>query len=321
VEKKRLSIAAGFNFSDGVMLCADTRHTGMQALYASKIFRKEYPNGAKSVFAVSGNNLAYFRMAVQECEYALGVLDAASQSTQRQMRVQVEDALKRIDEDHVQRDKENRKFSFVVCLYSPLEGGTLKLYQTDESAIFEAPGYVCVGAGEYLAHYLIRPMYQQGLSLEQVSTIAISALIRVKEYDALCGGRSEFIVVKNDGTTSEIGAFDIDQGEYLSEEFDRAARPLFLLLGNPALDEEEFRKAVNNFVRSIQNLRDRSRNAKWMQTALMETLRKPFKPLWLFEKSENTSDSEPSSDDKQKNSSDVESAMLGGAKQGQAKNR
>src|SRR5215510_2586842 len=69
-ERNAVTIAAGFNFDDGLLLCADTKHSGDMALYETKIARKEYSSGAKSVMVFSGNT-RYCRMTIRKIENAL----------------------------------------------------------------------------------------------------------------------------------------------------------------------------------------------------------------------------------------------------------
>ena len=63
-----MTIAAGFMFDKGILLCADTQETysGVMKLQASKIFPADFAakGGTKVAFALTGD-VAYARRAVE----------------------------------------------------------------------------------------------------------------------------------------------------------------------------------------------------------------------------------------------------------------
>jgi hypothetical protein len=73
-------------------------------------------------------------------------------------------------------------------------------------------GYECLGSGEMLAHYLIRPRYKRVANVTSVSRqtkqdicrIAFDALSEVKKTDPNCGGDTEWLTLSRDGQMSRV---------------------------------------------------------------------------------------------------------------------
>ncbi len=202
-----MTIAAGFNCSDGILLCADTQYTtpGISKLRASKLFREEHANGARTAIAVIGN-IAYARMIMQHIERGIGQLP------QRDVTIaNMRDALEfEVTEIHVNNLFKHPNYPHglpraqVLCAaWSPLDRRAA-LFWTEEAAINELRGYICVGAGEYLAHFLVRDRYRASMTEAEVRPIAIEALDRVKDFVDGCGGPTELVVLRRDGTLGQV---------------------------------------------------------------------------------------------------------------------
>jgi 20S proteasome alpha/beta subunit len=155
-----MTIAAGFNFEGGVVLCADTKHSASYKVDASKIFTERYDNGAVSAFVYAGN-MRYCRMAIEKFESAIASL-TQEQATLAMMRGMVEGALRAIHKEHVfvhpRFRAQELSIRFVGSLWSP--HGGLYNFSTDDTSIIRFRGYDCIGSGAYLGHYLIRSKYK-----------------------------------------------------------------------------------------------------------------------------------------------------------------
>ena len=92
-----MTIAAGFQFDEGVLICADTKHTAGMNLYETKLFAKPYSSGAKSIFAIAGAS-RFARMAVVDCEKALSKLIAPEKSD---MEDAVKETIIKVHEKHI----------------------------------------------------------------------------------------------------------------------------------------------------------------------------------------------------------------------------
>ncbi len=146
-----VTIVAGFNFDDGLLICADTKHSGTSIHFAPKISAKVYASGAKSAMAFSGRT-RYARMTIEDCERAI---ERISDPTIREMEDEIKDVLIQIHDKHIFRHPDRGvvggpNFCLMIALWAH---GELRLYATEETALDRVHTYECLGAGEYLGRY------------------------------------------------------------------------------------------------------------------------------------------------------------------------
>jgi hypothetical protein len=274
VGRETVTIAAGFRFDNGALLCADTKYVGAMALYNPKLFPKAYNSGAASIFAVVGNS-AFSRMAVDKCEAALAQLSDPSQS---KMAAVIESVLLKVHKQHVfphpDRNLEGGPdFWLILALFSPID--KVSTYYTTQTALVPFDLYHCSGSGEYLGHYLIKPRYQTPGLLSRAVTVACTALTRIKSYDANCGGNSQFILLDNDGYIGEMRQFNIASTERFSEYFHELSEHLYEEISDVNLTEEEVAKKFSTFKKVALHYRDKHVKEEDAYNSLIESLRKP----------------------------------------------
>ena len=271
-----VTIAAGFNFNDGILLCADTKHTGSMALYKPKLFPSDYVIGgvsrAKSVFAIVGSD-TYAKMAVTKCSEAISRL---KQWSLIDMATAIEKVLLQVHKNHVYPHPDRNMvggpdFWLMVALWSSVDG--LRSYKTTQTSIVPFDVYDCAGSGEYLGHYLLKPIYRDRyVDLERAVSIACTALQRIKAYDADCGGNSEFIKLTKSGELGNIARFDISTGEKFAEEFYEQAEILFARLSSLYLPAEEVEDDLSTFRYVVSNAREGLKDEKARHDAFMAML-------------------------------------------------
>jgi len=263
--RESMTIAAGFNFPDGIVLCADTKHAGSYKVEASKILTQRYGNGAMSAFVYAGN-MRYCRMAIESFESQIASL-TKRQATLPMMRALVEKELVSIHKGHIYVHPRFRtqelSIGFVGAIWSPRDG--LYNFSTDDTSIIRFRGYDCIGSGEYLAHFLIRPRYKsltRPVALDDVLLIAISTLMSIREYDADCGGKSEFVVVRRDGQFTPVKTLDISHGEHVAMGFREATDKLLLTISNPKVLDEQVMGELGGFSKDITRLVKEGRSSR-----------------------------------------------------------
>ena len=179
--------------------------------------------------------------------------------TTEAMVARVTEAVRLLHHNFLFKHPETPEVQYVIGLWSP--SGGLKLITTEDTAVNEMRGYDCVGAGAYLAHYLVRSLYQESdRNFPDVLTIAVNAFARIRAYDNDCGGDSEFITLLADGKMSPVDSFDISKIEIYSDEFDDAASQLFIHLYRPSTTiestDEELKKFSNLLRIAIHDLKN-----------------------------------------------------------------
>src|SRR5579864_2414280 len=98
-----MTIAAGFRFADGLLLCADTQitHASYMKLSNSKIIPINFASngGSKAVFAITGS-VPYCHMAVEHCRRELASNQPEKMSSSEMM-MSIEEALEGFCQDHL----------------------------------------------------------------------------------------------------------------------------------------------------------------------------------------------------------------------------
>jgi 20S proteasome alpha/beta subunit len=253
-----MTIAAGFNFNDGVLICADTKHSAGFSIDASKIFAKRYGNGAASVFAYAGS-MRYCRTAIQHIESSIEDLERKD-ATLSTMRALVEEELKKLHTDNLYLHPGFRtgkvSVGFIGALWSPKEG--LLPISIEDASVNEFQGYDCIGSGEYLGHYLIRPKYKSlklPISFDSVVLLSAYALMSIKGYDEACGGKSEMVVVRKRDGVSPVRVLNITKGERYSWGFDKAVQNLYFALFDPKTTDAHMAAHLHAFQSNMKSIR------------------------------------------------------------------
>ena len=94
-----MTIAAGFRYDNGLLLCADTQYTSQIKFRGSKILPKSYSDGSKSVFVIIGNP-RYARMCVNVVEDTISDLEK-DERTISKMQQMVISAVRDLHQGHI----------------------------------------------------------------------------------------------------------------------------------------------------------------------------------------------------------------------------
>ena len=254
---KSMTIAAGFNFSDGALFCADTKHSSSMQLESTKIIpatfhEQQGQEGSKAVFVIAGRTV-HARMIVQEAIRKISLIASGEMTIERIVGA-IHEVLRDVHHNDIFPSPTDARVQLVFGIWSHVQG-RLSTFFTDETAINEFYEYECLGSGEYLGRYLIRQLYSgRNITKRQIILTAATALMQIKNYDIDCGGNSQFILLGKNGTLGTVGNVDISGTEQYSKQFDAAMRRLFLSIADVNLPLEQVNLAINKFSTEIQDL-------------------------------------------------------------------
>lgn len=204
-----MTIAAGFEFDGGIMLCADTKITADIKTNESKLFWEVYKEKCVTAFAVSANDFGLAKAAVRECEDGIGKIhfENADMAT---IRKSIESSLVKFYKTNIFPNPDFRaQMEFLVGIWFRRE---TQLYVSNETVLNPVHGYECIGDGASLAKYLIKqagiekPRYvgQYRPTLEEVGLVAGYALESTTEHIESTGGEVEYISL-SDNAEQTIG--------------------------------------------------------------------------------------------------------------------
>jgi len=278
-----MTIAAGFSYEGGVLLCADTLYTGAMKVHQSKIVPFEH-NGGFAAFALAGHE-GYAKLAIQACQRSVR---KSQRATSEDVRQAAEDALVSVYSKHIDARPVHEQYESQIALLvaSWGENDGLHLYASRKTAVIETQTFECIGSGEYLAHYIVSPVYESGPSAQLMRgdwklgkrdaiVLAIKAMAAVKTHDPSCGGRSEMLAISSDGSRTPIGYHHLDreiqQAESIVAEFNEAFNQLLFSIADPSIsDENLIRQAQDYAANVVKGLRYRWKlSSKWGLSALI----------------------------------------------------
>jgi hypothetical protein len=251
----RLTIAAGFICTDGIVICADTQETipGYVKTHTQKmkLMRSPFFNIA---FTGAGDG-ELIDMTVQEMDIALA---REKPTTEWDIRQTLKKSL--LDTFHAQilcdPDilPEHRPDLLIALQY---DAGTL-LYKATGTKIFRLESSVCVGSGLLMAKSLIAQLFDPGMNLAQGSLVAMHVLNQAKRWVDGCGGNSDVLMLSNQGRTIvRVPTDEVKTMEAHFDEFNNCIRPLFLAAPDGKVTHEQFEELVKKFRIDMLTIRGR----------------------------------------------------------------
>jgi len=194
-----MTIAAGFNLKEFVVMFSDTEYTKGNTVYdGPKIFPKDdYPVRIATCFAIAGS-VPNARQAIRKIEEEIAKIEA-SRVSQNAVIDAVETALQPIYDRLRQRQdywaNEGPQFNLLMSISA---GGTTQLYANYEDVVNEVHEKEFVGAGEDFARYITAPIFTQDMSIVDAIGLANYALTITKQNVASCGKRSQIVVISKE---------------------------------------------------------------------------------------------------------------------------
>ena len=246
-----MTIVAGFRVKDGVLLCADTMYSGDMKIYQPKIFRVE-TDEAKFGFALAGNEV-YGKMAFQECQKAVEQCPVGERTKLRLIPI-LRDVLQAVAENYGNvKDPHLTRFDFLIAAW--FKDGGAEFYYAQPPAMLSEGTFRCLGTGAYLGYHMITSAYEPDMPVHRALILATEALAASKGHDVNCGGKSEFLLVRNDGVFSDLAHFNVAAAEECIAEYNRLSQQLLLDLGSLRTEEMDFSHQFNGFEERIIGLR------------------------------------------------------------------
>jgi 20S proteasome alpha/beta subunit len=257
---RAMTITAGFKFKDGVLLCADTEQTqGDLKFSGSKLIFEDLRPASSIAFAISGD-VSYATMAAQEI---IAELRQSKVSTHSAIESIIKARILGIYADHLYPHpraaySDAPAFDLLIAVWAE---GFVRLLSARATAVTEILDYDCMGIGQTLAKYLIKPVYHgRDLKQRDVEMIAVRMLVHVKENVAGCGQQSEFLVLATNGSIKKL--FGLVAQHRLVDALDGLLPLVFFCAGDLDAPDVDVSSAVDFMKSALLLEREKSRAAK-----------------------------------------------------------
>jgi len=206
-------------------------------------------------------------MAVEHCRRELAS-NAPGKMSSSEMMISVEEALEGFCQDHLYKhpafERGDISVQMLIGTWSHLDK-MLTLLATRENAVNVVRDYECLGAGQFLAHYLVPTMFRHSsMPQDDATNIALHVLKETKEYVDTCGGGSQLIVLGTDGKFRNVGYAALRRGEIMSEAFKEAIRRLLVWSADLNTTEEHLKREFDMALRIIKSSREQLRKDNQM---------------------------------------------------------
>lgn len=185
---ERMTIAAGFNCRDGIVLASDTLYSGVNKRYDRKLWALPTKNGATIALAGSGN-----AVLIRRARDEIGEQLEAQDATVRQVDArQIVDGVLYSLLHKYKHDAEDFPLSLLVAVRT---ADGCALYESDGNAVLgkvDKPAS-CIGWGASLGLYVADFLYASHMSTKWASIVAAHLIGLAKTYAADCGGDTHLL--------------------------------------------------------------------------------------------------------------------------------
>lgn len=252
-----MTIAAGFHFQDGILLCADTElQQGYSKFVGSKLFIPQLGDlPIRMAFAIAGSVPNAQKAIRRMTEAVRGI--PADQCSPTRVVDGMEKCLEEIYENIRRQPGYGREsgpdFWLLIALWTKLG---LELYATHEDCINKCEASAFVGIGDYFARYVAETAYRPNFSGMEIIPFAVHVLKQTKNNVPGCGGASQVLMIRaSDGEPADIEQFDISTLEEFSGAFHRAFQSLCFEVVNPESTAEHLRNEIAEFADWVMEIK------------------------------------------------------------------
>jgi hypothetical protein len=193
-----MTLAAAFRCSDGIIVCADTQHTGSRSKFQKKKIHDFLHDGALLVVAGAGTK-SYINMCVDLLHDGF----KAGAKTFPLIDKLIKDTIRTVYQDHIgvqvraQRLPNGEVPQVFLIVSAKLPDGSVEAWKVDEMAVSRCGHVAFVGIGEDIAEALAEWLYPEPAT-ERMATVQILAKEIVTETKRIApsvGGKTHLCTI------------------------------------------------------------------------------------------------------------------------------
>lgn len=253
-----MTIAAGFAFNGGLILCADTLETvpGISKQWVPKLILnpvslegRDTPDNLMIAMAGAGDG-AFIDKIVER-----GWNDTQNAQSFSDACVLLERSIKRTYK-HYGQIFQIGMMPTAELVYGIKMQGQSKLFAARGPVVNEATfGRSSVGAGYYMANFLASKMHQAALPGAQVLLLAAYVIFQCKEYVDGCGGDTQIAVLSNAGQSKRYDPWRTDFATKQLRDVDQTISTLLLSAADFTMESTNFKNDLDWVIERITAIR------------------------------------------------------------------
>lgn len=265
-----MTIAAGFVYRDGIVLCSDTQQeAGTSKYHGPKVGIADIPYG-KIAFAIAGH-ADFATNALQSCSAKLASVDP--KDTVTVLSEVLDSEYRRLVLTHpLVKDDPNLPYWLLIALWQE-KTKSCSLWVTQEHSLHSCfEPFRAVGIGTDMANVIVRPFEDDAMQFSEAQALTLLAymMARVKDTVPGCGGISQYISIRNDGNTSSLINISLEEVEKVSALYDKAAHGLLLSMNDD--DDAGFNRQVGSFISQAAIVRGNWKRIRQTNPQLREVI-------------------------------------------------
>lgn len=253
-----MTVAAGFRFNDGIILCADSEESTGTSIKVS-VPKIEVIDKTWSKFVLTGaGDSDLVNRAFEDINDQLG-----ARLTHDGIRNVVESVMANIQDRYIYPVQGEKPFVQIIVGFHTVKGADF--VKVSGRASVRPPGYEVIGYGLLHAGQLMSRLYRPGMSEPEAILLAVYLLQQTKRYVPYCGGPSRICILRLDGKVEWVSSARMLRDEHYADRFDEAFAAPFFAAVRGDVSEEKFS--------------DLAESVKFRLNLLRKTIQTSFLPL------------------------------------------
>jgi 20S proteasome alpha/beta subunit len=263
-----MTVAAGFRFAGGVLLCADTEITGAKLkTRGTKIFPYEFSRSKNKIIFTFSGDVASSKMCIQQIARSVA---ASPDDTEDKVFAILASQLHDFHDKYIFKHPHygystGPEVNLIIAVWSAGDK-RLTLYESLEdklTEVSELKPFAITGSGGEFASYIAKPLVpHEGMKMTDLVTVAVYALKEAKDNAPGCGKSSELITITDGGEIGNIGWLQSSYVESFAKGFEMGVKHLFVETCDLNTPETQVQERFNSLWAIIQATREHLRREK-----------------------------------------------------------
>ena len=256
-ERRCVTVAAGFRFNGGVVLCADTQETTRHSKLSVPKIRVEpsrmagHDDPDDLMVAITGaGNGPFIDKLVERCWEDVSVATSFDEACRG-----MENGVKALHSEYLNLFHVGY-MPEADLVYGVKMQGKSKLFVAHGPIVNEKSTYAAVGAGDYMVDFLADRVHQRYLPGPQVVMLALYILFQCKEYVDGCGGDSHVAALNELGESRMLDPWRMDFANKQLRQIDDLFSELLLNAADFSTSDVDFEEQLNRVIDRLSNIRN-----------------------------------------------------------------